>query len=216
MAKDFAISGQHYLFNVQAFAHTILAFGGDEYKYSYRDRSTAGVIDDVKEGRSELGVIMQTHRSKQKLDEALLLANLEFISVKESKPCVALPASHPLSNAKSLTIDKLESWPYIYFEQRSDSPIEFAEEALAHVERKKTIACNDRASLSELIVALNGYTVTSGILVGITDGGSLSTVPLECDETLSLGYVIKNGASLSETGARFVDELTKELNTYAK
>jgi DNA-binding transcriptional LysR family regulator len=216
MAKNFAVSGQHYLFSVQAFAHTILTMGGDVYDYAYRDRSTAGIIDDVKNGTSELGIIMQTSRSKDKINEALAEAGLKFVCIKESRPMVALPASHPLSNASSLKLEQLASWPYLYFEQRPESPVEFCEEALADVPRKKTIACNDRASLSELAVAVNGYTVTSGILVGITDGGSLATVPLDTDETLCLGYVVKENSSFSPAAERFVEELTKELNLYAK
>ena len=216
MAKNFAVSGQHYLFNVQAFAHTILTMGGESYDYAYRDRSTAGIIDDVNSGSSELGVIMQTKANKDEINEALATENLKFVPIKESKPMVALSASHPLSNAKSLTIEQLSSWPYLYFEQRQNSPVSFYEEALAEVKRKKTIACNDRASLSELAVAVNGYTITSGILVGITDGGSLATVPLDTNETLCLGYIVKKNSSLSPAGERFVEELTKELNLYAK
>ena len=216
MAKNFAVSGQHYLFSVQAFAHTILTMGGDVYDYAYRDRSTAGIIDDVKNGTSELGIIMQTSRSKDKINEALAEAGLKFVCIKESRPMVALSASHPLSNASSLKLEQLASWPYLYFEQRPESPVEFCEEALADVPRKKTIACNDRASLSELAVAVNGYTVTSGILVGITDGGSLATVPLDTDEILCLGYVVKENSSFSPAAERFVEELTKELNLYAK
>ena len=216
MAKNFAVSGQHYLFNVQAFAHTILTMGGESYDYAYRDRSTAGIIDDVNSGSSELGVIMQTKANKDEINEALATENLKFVPIKESKPMVALSASHPLSNAKSLTIEQLSSWPYLYFEQRQNSPVSFYEEALAEVKRNKTIACNDRASLSELAVAVNGYTITSGILVGITDGGSLATVPLDTNETLCLGYIMKKNSSLSPAGERFVEELTKELNLYAK
>ena len=92
----------------------------------------------------------------------------------------------------------------------------FAEEALADVPRAKSIACTDRASLSELIVALNGYTVTSGILVGISDGAGLNTVPLETDVKLHLGYVVKKDAALSEAGRRFVDTLEKNLERYAR
>ncbi|MDO4842142.1 MAG: LysR family transcriptional regulator substrate-binding protein [Phoenicibacter congonensis] len=216
MAKNFAVSGQHYLFSVQAFAHTILTMGGDVYDYAYRDRSTAGIIDDVKNGTSELGIIVETTRTKDKIEAALAEAGLKFVGIKESRPMIALSASHPLSNASSLKLEQLESWPYLYFEQRPESPVEFCEEALSDVPRKKTIACNDRASLSELAVAVNGYTVTSGILVGITDGGSLATVPLETDETLCLGYVVKENSSFSPAAERFVEELTKELNLYAK
>lgn len=216
MAKNFAISGQHYLFSVQAFAHTIITMGGETYEYAYRDRSTAGIIDDVKAGRSELGVLMETSVSKDEINAALADAGLKFVPIVDSKPMIALSANHPLSSAKSLKLEQLEAWPYLYFEQREGSPVSFAEEALADVPRAKTIACNDRASLSELAVAVNGYTVTSGILVGITDGGSLATVPLETDETLTLGYVVPENSSLSPAATRFIEELTKELNLYAK
>ena len=82
--------------------------------------------------------------------------------------------------------------------------------------RAKSIACTDRASLSELIVALNGYTVTSGILVGISDGAGLNTVPLDTDVKLHLGYVVRKGEALSDIGQRFVDTLKKNLEKYAR
>ena len=119
-------------------------------------------------------------------------------------------------NAASLSLEDMEDYPYLYFEQDEGSPVAFAEEALADVPRAKSIACTDRASLSELIVALNGYTVTSGILVGISDGAGLNTVPLETDVKLRLGYVVKKGAALDEVGQRFIDTLKKNLERYAR
>ena len=185
MAYDFSVSGQHYLFNVQTFAHTVLALGGDSYNYAFRDRTTQGVIDDVASGESELGVVFETSATAADLDAAFDAAGLEFVQLVESAPRVALPASHPLVNASSLTLEQLA-------------------------------ATTDRASLSELIVALNGYTVTSGILVGISDGAQLRTVPLDADVTLRLGYLKKKGAQLDGTAARFVAALEKNLERYAK
>ncbi len=212
----FAVSGQHYLFDVQTFAHTVLALGGDEYAYALRDRTTRGVIDDVASGKSQLGVLFQTSATAGELNEALEAAGLEFVELIESAPRVALPASHPMVNAKSLALDDMADYPYLYFEQEGDAPVAFYEEALAEVPRAKSIACTDRASLSELIVALNGYTVTSGILVGISDGAGLNTVPLETDVTLHLGYVVRKGEELGEIGRRFVDTLKKNLVKYAR
>ena len=63
MSKTFSVSGQHYLFDVQTFAHTVLAAGGDEYSYALRDRTTQGVIDDVAQGVSELGILLKTSAS---------------------------------------------------------------------------------------------------------------------------------------------------------
>lgn len=212
---SFAVSGQHYLFDVQAFAHTILNIGGESYKYALRDRTTLGVIDDVAEKRSEVGVVMTTTKTNDELVKAFTNAGLSFTKLAESKPCVALPASHPLSNAKSLTIADLEEWPYLKFEQRPGTPEDYAEEALDYIPRSKTILCNDRASLSELAVAINGYTVTSGILVGITDGGSLTTVPLETDVKLNMGYLSRAGEELSAMGKLFVTKLSSALERYA-
>lgn len=213
---QFAVSGQHYLFNVQTFASVVLSNGGDAYEYAFRDRTTQGVIDDVASGESELGVLVETTRTAADLEKAFADAGVEFVELIESAPRVALPASHPLVNADKLTLEQLEDYPYIYFEQEEDAPVFFAEEALADEKRHKGIACTDRASLSELIVALNGYTVTSGILVGISDGAGLNTVPLDTDVKLHLGYIVKKGASLSETSSKFVAKLESNLKKYAR
>ena len=215
MAKNFSVSGQHYLFNVQTFAHTVLALGGDEYAYSFRDGTTAAVIDDVARGVSELGVLFQTSATSDEMSAALEAAGLEWHEVIQSAPRVALPSSHPLVNASSLSLDVLADYPYLYFDQ-GDAPAAFAEEAHGDVPRAKSIACTDRASLSELIVALNGYTVTSGILVGISDGSALTTVPLETDVKLHLGYITRKDAELSEAAQLFVGKLEKNLEKYAR
>ena len=215
MANRFAVSGQHYLFDVQAFASTVLAIGGDAYDYALRDRTTQGVIDDVAGGMSELGVLMETTETAAGLERAFADAGLEFTELAISAPRVALPASHPLVNASVLTLDQLEEFPYIYFAQEADAPSFFAEEALADGARRKSISCTDRASLSELIVALNGYTVTSGILVGVSDGPGLTAVPLDTDAKLHLGYVAKKGASLSPIARKFVEKLSAHLERYA-
>ena len=174
------------------------------------------MIEDVASGASELGVLVETTRTADELEAAFADAGLEFVELIQSSPRVALPATHPLVNAESLTLDQLDDYPYVYFEQEDDAPAYFAEEALADETRHKGIATTDRASLSELIVALNGYTITSGILVGISDGKGLATVPLSTDVKLHLGYVVKKGAELSETAQKFVEKLEANLKRYAR
>ncbi len=215
MPKTFSISGQHYLFDVQTFAQVVLAAGGEEYHYALYDRTTQGVIDDVVGRVSDLGVICQTSETAPLLNEELARVGLEFTELIRSRPRVALPASHPLSGASQLTIDDLADYPYVYFHQGEDAPEHFYEEALSSVPRGKTIECTDRASLSELVVALNGYTVTSGILVGVTDGSLLKTLPLVTDIELYLGTVTRVGSQLSELEQKFVDKLAVNLKRYA-
>lgn len=216
MSKTFAVSGQHYLFSVQTFAKTILAAGGSEYRYALRDRATKQVIADVACGDSDLGVLFKTTENEAAIEEALCEAGLQFHEIAASSPRVALPQSHPLINAKSLALEDLADYPYVYFEQGEDVEPEFYEEALSGIARSRCVACTDRASLSELICALNGYTVTSGILVGITDGSLLSTVPLETDVRLKLGYITRASDELSDLGKRFAEILEKNLERYAR
>ena len=213
---QFAVSGQHYLFNVQTFASIVLSNGGEEYDYAFRDRTTRDVIEDVASGASELGVLVETTQTADDLEAAFAEAGLEFVELIQSTPRVAMPATHPLVNATSIELEQLDDYPYIYFEQEDDAPTFFAEEALADETRRKSIACTDRATLSELIVALNCYTITSGILVGISDGKGLATVALDTDVKLHLGYVQKKGAELSETAQKFVAKLETNLKRYAK
>lgn len=215
MPKTFSISGQHYLFDVQTFAQVVLAAGGDKYHYALYDRTTQGVIDDVVNRVSDLGVIVETDENAKLLNEELARVDLEFHELIRSAPRIALPASHPMVNADHLTLDDMADYPYIYFDQGEGAPVHFYEEALAVVPRDKTIACTDRASLSELIVALNGYTVTSGILVGISDGSLLTTVPLDTDVKLRIGYVTRIGSKLSNLEQRFVERLATNLERYA-
>ena len=166
-------------------------------------------------GAAELGVIMQTSETESALNEALAEAGLAFHELAVSAPLVALPSSHPFVNAKSLTLEQLADFPYVYFDQGEDAPIAFYEEALSQVPLAKKVACTDRASLTELIMAINGYTVTSGILVGITDGSALTTIPLETDLKLHLGYVTADNRELSVMGERFVSHLARSLDLYA-
>ena len=91
---DFAISGQHYLFDVQSFAHTILAAGGDAFSYALLDRTTQGVIDDGASGAAELGVIMQTSETESALNEALAgLTQDDFTAMMDEAISI-----QPLSN----------------------------------------------------------------------------------------------------------------------
>ena len=118
-------------------------------------------------------------------------------------------------NLPSIRLEEMEGYPYVYFDQGEDAPDHFYEEAFGAVPRDKAIACTDRASLSELVVALNGYTVTSGILVGVTDGTLLTTVPIDTDLELILGYVARIGSELSELEQKFVAKLSANLEKYA-
>lgn len=215
MPKVFSISGQHYLFDVQTFAQVVLATGDADSHYALYDRTTQGVLDDVASRLSDVGVMCQTRETAPLISDELDARNLEFTELIRSKPRIALSPSHPMANWPELTLDDMSDYPYVYFDQGENAPDYFYEEAFGEVSRAKTIACTDRATLSELVVALNGYTVTSGILVGVTDGSLLTTIPLDSDVELELGVVTRRGSQLSELEKKFIEKLRINLGRYA-
>ena len=216
MAKEFSVSGQHYLFKVQTFAQTILSEGGDEFHYRFYDRTTQGVIDDLVSERVSLGVIMRSKENEQGLDKTLEEAGLEFTELITSQPRISLPKSHPLVNAEVLSLEDMADYPYLYFHQGDDeTPLYMYEEPFAKIPHAKTISCTDRASLSELIVALNGWTLTCGILVGISDGSSLTTKPVSENLELQMGYVVRKGSELSALDKKYLEKLKVNLERYS-
>ncbi len=204
------VSTQHYLFTVQSIARFAMETEGDYY-LQLRDTRTRDVIDDVVSGSSEVGIIMLSS-AHPNLRGVINDAALEFTPVATTAPRIVLPANHPLANGKVLTLDELADYPYLYFDQGPAADC-FAEEALFPHDCKRVISCSDRAAISELIVALNGYTISSGILVGRTDLPTLGTAPLESDVTLELGYLTKYGSEPTSAAQRFIDTFKDVLKS---
>ena len=93
----------------------------------------------------------------------------------------------------------------------------FAEEILSTNEYAQIIKANDRATMLNLMVGLNGYTLCSGIICEELNGSDYVAVPFEGDEedqdsVMEIGYITRKNMVLSEMGETYIEAIKKYLN----
>ena len=202
---QFAVSCQHYAFAVEAFMEVVRECGAESYDFTLRETVTSEIIDDVARLRSEIGVMYLSRRNERALTKILKKEELSFEELFVSRPHVFLGKRHPLAKKKlGVTPKELDDYPFISFEQGIENALYFAEEIMPAIDRKKNIRVRDRATMTNLILGLNGYTVASGALSRELNGPDVIAIPLKMDDFIRVGLIRRAGISLSPAGATFV------------
>ena len=202
---QFAVSCQHYAFAVEAFMEVVRECGAESYDFTLRETVTSEIIDDVARLRSEIGVMYLSRRNERVLTKILKKEELSFDELFVSRPHVFLGKRHPLAKKKlGVTPKELDDYPFISFEQGVENALYFAEEVMPAIDRKKNIRVRDRATMTNLILGLNGYTVASGALSRELNGPDVIAIPLKMDDFIRVGLIRRAGISLSSAGATFV------------
>lgn len=207
--KKFGVSTQHYSFAVQAFVEMAKQFDMNDYEFAIRETRTADVMNDVRLGKSEIGVLYVNQFNENIMSKLFRDQHLIFTELFSCDAYVYLYKGHPLANQEVITMEDLEPYPCLSFEQGENNSFYFAEEILSTYEYKKTIKACDRATMLNLMVGLNGYTLCSGIISEELNGSDYVCVPLETEEEMRIGYVSRKGTPLSAIGELYVSELLK-------
>ena len=207
---QFAVSCQHYAFAVEAFMEVVKANGADSYDFTLRETVTSEIIDDVARHRSEIGVLYLSRRNERAIMKILKKEELRFEELFVSRPHVFLGKRHPLAKKKGgISPKELDAYPFISFEQGVENALYFAEEVMPSIDRKKNIRVRDRATMTNLILGLDGYTIASGALSRELNGPDIVAVPLKMDDFIRVGLVLRDGIPLSDAGKAFVEEIRK-------
>lgn len=209
--KQFCVSTQHYSFAVNAFVDLIKEYGQDEYDFSIRETQTYEIIEDVAHMRSEIGILFLNDFNEVVLQKILKSNDLKFHKLFVAKPHVFISRRHPLADHKVITNEELEAYPYLSFEQGEHNSFYFSEEIFSASERKKNIRVRDRATLFNLLIGLNGYTVCSGVIDKKLNGKDIIAVPLADESDMRIGYITHNKAVLSRIGTTYLEALEKYL-----
>lgn len=209
--KQFCVSTQHYSFAVNAFVDLIKEYGQDEYDFSLRETQTYEIIEDVARMRSEIGILFLNDFNEKVLMKILKSHDLEFNQLFVAKPHVFISRKHPLAEKNVITNEELELYPYLSFEQGEHNSFYFSEEIFSSSERKKNIRVRDRATLFNLLIGLNGYTVCSGVIDKKLNGKDIIAVPLEDESDMRIGYITHKKEMLSRLGSTYLEALKKYL-----
>lgn len=209
--KQFCVSTQHYSFAVNAFVDLIKTYGQEEYDFSLRETQTYEIIEDVAKMKSEIGILFQNDFNEAVIGKLLKSHDLEFHLLFVAKPHVFISRKHPLAEKNVITNEELEQYPYLSFEQGEHNSFYFSEEIFSPSERKKNIRVRDRATLFNLLIGLNGYTVCSGVIDKKLNGKDIIAVPLADESEMRIGYIVHKKGVLSRLGNTYLDALNKYL-----
>lgn len=210
----FSVSAQHYAFVVHAFVELVKLVGGDAYDFTLRETITRNTLEDVRTFRSELGVIYLSSFNQSVLLNLIEDKELEFIPLFEAKPHVFVGRENPLTVKEIVTLEDLEDYPYLSYEQGDNHSHYFSEEILSTLPRKKHIQISDRATIFNLMVGLNGYTISSGIISSELNDEKIVAIPLAVEETMTLGYIKHKKLNLSHVGNQYLELLKQHIAHY--
>ena len=211
LKKQFCVSTQHYSFAVNAFVDLIKQCGSENYDFSLRETQTYEIIDDVARMKSEIGVLYLNEFNETVIGKILKANELIFTELFKAEPHVFLNSEHPLATKEKVTLDDLSDYPYLSFEQGEHNSFYYSEEICSTEIRSKNIRVRDRATLFNLLIGLNGYTICSGIIDRKLNGDNIISVPLDVKETMRIGYITHNNLKLSSLGNMYVSFRKKYL-----
>ncbi len=202
-----SISSQHYAFCVKAFVDLAEEYDEKEYNFSLRETRTADIIEDVKDYRSELGVLYLSNFNSKVLTKTLSDAALTFTPLFLAHPHVFVGKHHPLATRGSLIPADLQDYPRYSFEQGINNSFFFSEEPLSHLPHRQNITYSDRGTLVNLLTNHNGYTISTGVKSDEMGLDDIVAIPLEVDETMTVGYVCHSDRALSPLAQRYLEKL---------
>lgn len=208
-AQKFSVSTQHYAFAVNAFVDLIKEYGIDEYEFNLRETKTYEIIEDVKNLRSEIGIMYLNEFNSKVLNKLFKENNLKFTKLFRAKPHIFISIKNPLSKQKEVTLKDLENYPYLSFEQGEFNSFHFSEEILSTLSHKKRIRVSDRATLFNLLIGLNGYTISTGIISSELNGDDIIAVPLDIDEEITVGWISHKNITLSQLAKSYINALNE-------
>ena len=214
--KKFGVSTQHYSFAVKAFVDMAKKFDMSQYEFAIRETKTAEVISDVSTMKSEIGVLYLCDFNRKSMGKLLKSAGLEFHHLIDCQAYVYIWKGHPLAKEESICFEQLKDYPCLSFEQGDNSSFYLAEEILSTNEYPQIIKANDRATMLNLMVGLNGYTLCSGIICEEINGSDYLAVPFQDDEQnpnsiMEIGYVTRKNTILSKMGERYIEAIKEYL-----
>ena len=221
LKKKFGVSTQHYSFAVKSFVEMVKNFNTREYEFAIRETKTREVIEDVSTSKSEIGILYLSDFNRKIITKILRTNNLEFHKLIDCKPYVYLFKGHPLSSQSSIKFEQLYNYPCLSFEQGDTGSFYFAEEIFSTNEYPMTIKANDRATMLNLMIGLNGYTLCSGIICEELNGDDFIAVPLakedaSPDNNMEIGYIVKKDMLLSSMGELYIKEIDRYLQNCVK
>lgn len=209
--REFCVSTQHYSFAVNAFVDLIKEYGGEKYDFSLRETQIYEIIDDVARMKSEIGILYLNDFNRTVLQKLIKANDLTFTELFTAEPHIFVSTKHPLAERTAVSMEELDAYPYLSYEQGDHNSFYFSEEIFSTVVRSKNIRVRDRATLFNLLIGLNGYTVCSGVIDKELNGENIIAVPLKEQGHMQIGIVTNKKVHPTRLGKIYKEAIKKYI-----
>ncbi|MFJ3035134.1 LysR family transcriptional regulator [Curtobacterium pusillum] len=200
------VSTQHYSFAVEAFVRMVDGADADEYEFSLRETRTWDIIEDVRTLRSEVGILYRNDFNEKVIAKLLRDAGVAFHPLFVAEPHIFVSRRNPLASRAQATLADLADLPRLTFDQGANNSFYLSEEILSTLSSKREIRVSDRATIFNLMIGLDGYTISTGLISDDLDPGIVA-VPLDVDERIEIGWIAHTAIPLSEQAQTYLDEV---------
>ncbi len=205
------VSTQHYDFVADLFCR-LLRETEEEYDFSLREIQTYEVIREVETAYSDIGIIAIKDNDFDVMNRYLHKRGVVFTQLFRVPPHVFARRGHPLSEKQRLTYEYLKPFPYVSYEQGAHSSSFFTEELVNDLCISKHVEISDRATLMNVLLTTDCYTVGTGIMPSALNDGKIVCIPLESDAFYCIGYILRADRKKSP----LTESLIALLNDFAK
>ncbi|MCR5557753.1 MAG: LysR family transcriptional regulator [Butyrivibrio sp.] len=209
--QRFCVSSQHYSFVVEAFVKLLKEYGGEKYEFHMRETQTYEIIDDVSHLRSEIGVLYLNAFNETVIKKALKDNNLSFERLFIAKPHVFIGNKNPLAKKRKIRPEDLKPYPRLSYEQGNHNSFYYSEEILSTLDSDKDLVVCDRATLFNMLIGLNGYTICSGVISEELNGPNIIAKPLDVDDHMEIGYILPTSMRPSPLTHHYIDILKETI-----
>lgn len=210
-----SVSSQHLGCVVEAMAVTINALGGRNCELTLNEGKSTDVIEDVSSGRSTLGILSVSDLNFPVTERAWSSKWLTYTPLVSMQECVFLRRGHPLSERKAIALDELKVYPYLTY-RCGDVPLNFAEEFINVDVAPRVVYLKDRGTMDSLLSHTDGYNLGTGLIVDGYMDADIIAVPLEVSCRIQVGFIKKEGLSLSHEAKEFLRCLISSLRKAAQ
>ena len=125
--EKFSVSMQHYTFAVKAFVETVKKAGMDSYEFAANETTTYDVMENVRNFKSEIGVLYLNDFNEQVLMKIIREKGLEFEELFACDTYVYLWSGHPLAGQSVISMEELDEYPCLSFDQGRNSSLYLAD-----------------------------------------------------------------------------------------
>lgn len=204
MGSRLFVSTQHYDFIADAFCELLNENEDSEYSLSLQEKETYNVIHDVEIAYSDIGIIAIKDENVDIMNRYLQNKEISFYPIFKISPHVFLRKEHPLSNERFLHYEMLNDYPYLSYEQGAHKDSWFKEEMVSGEFANRHIVISDRATLMNVLLKTNAYTIGTGIMLSALNEGKIISIPLESNSYYSVGYITRNDRKVTPILEKFV------------